>query len=109
MGDDGDDMMVPDPVEVEQAEAAPLPNYDRRSGRVSNAAGMYIGAVRHTKVGEPGHMVCVYCSRHKCSRVFRAVKEPSEQGILRWLGLASKRASHADHMRDLNEFAFSGE
>ena len=59
MGDGGDDMMVPDPVEVEQAEAAPLPNYDRRSGRVSNAAGKYIGAVRHTKVGEPGQMVCV--------------------------------------------------
>ena len=70
VGDDGDDMMVPDPVEVEQAEAAPLPNYDRRSGRVSNAAGMYTGAVRHTKVGDPA----IWC-------VFNALPTSAREGV----------------------------
>eukprot|EP00974_Lingulodinium_polyedra_P101954 9874239-Lingulodinium_polyedra.AAC.1 len=100
------DELLPDPAAMEAAESMPLPAYDKQTGRVTNAAGFYIGAIRHTRVGEPGHMVCVYCSFHKCSRVFQVKKNPSEEGLLRWLANGKHKGSKFDHLQDINAFAF---
>jgi len=104
--DDGD----VGPEEVDAAlEEAPLPRRDPGTGRVFDANNKYLGAIRIAKPGEPGSFVSVYCSAHKCSKVYRAHRQPSTLGLLQWFcrGTCNSRPlTQSEHLRLIDSFAF---
>ena len=90
-----------------EAPNVPLPRRDP-NGRVYNHRGKHIGALRYTHIGTPSFMVCAYCCNHRCSKVVRMTKEPTEEGILRWLARGTGLHTKEDHLREFNAFAFGG-
>jgi ribosomal protein L24E len=106
---DEDDIFGDFAEAVDAAALDPLPILDESNGRVLNAAGVYIGAIRLGKVGTNGEFLSVYCSAHKCTKLYRLRRNPSKVGLLHWLHRASLHATAASHIREMDSFAIDFE
>jgi hypothetical protein len=88
-------------------ERAKLPERDKKSGKVHDFEGTWIGTVSYTfSRVNPSYRMFVLCKKHGCKKSAASTKGASEEGALAWLrdGASTGHSTQELHMGSFEKY-----